>query len=59
MARVLSEVFGAVDHEPLASEKIYSMWHAFSIDFFSCTFFEVFGRFEAQALFDALLVHLS
>jgi hypothetical protein len=53
MARVLSEVFGAVDHKPFASEKIYSMRDAFSIDFFSCTFFEVFGRFEALALFDA------
>ena len=59
MTRVFSKVFGPIDHESFAAEKINSVGHTFCIDVFAGALLEVFGLLEAQALLNATLVHFS
>ena len=59
MTRVFSEVFRAINHKPLATEKIYPMRYTFSINLLPCTFDKIFRVFETQTLFYAAFEHLT
>jgi hypothetical protein len=47
MTRVFSKVFGPIDHESFAAEKINSVGHTFCIDIFAGALLEIFGLLEA------------
>ena len=59
MSRVLPKVFGSIDHEPLASEEVDSIWNALCIDFFASALLEILIILEAKTVFHAGLIHLS
>jgi hypothetical protein len=59
VSRVLSKVLGPIDHEPLASEEVDSIWNAFRIDFFASALLEILIVLEAKTVFDAGLKHFS
>ena len=59
MARILSEVFCAINDVPFAPEVINSVRDALGVDIFLCTSSKVFLLLEAEGAFNAVLEHLS
>ena len=59
MARVLSEVFRAIDDVPLAPEVINPVRDALGVDILLCTSSKVLLLLEAEGVLNAVLEHLS
>ena len=59
MARILSEVFRAIDDVPFAPKIINSVRDALGVDVLLCTSSKVFLLLEAKGVLNTILEHLS